>query len=81
MWNSILRHSKQVKNLSNIIRHESKAKTQECMPHMNSWQVHSYGEELQCTSVRVPIIQQATDVLVEIAAASVNPIDTYMKGK
>ena len=48
---------------------------------MCAWQVHSYGgtEELQLScSVRDPVISKPDDVLVNVAAASVNPIDVAM---
>lgn len=47
---------------------------------MKAWQVHSYNEELQLTPARIPIISQPNDVLVRVEAASVNPLDTYMRG-
>ncbi|XP_066991829.2 reticulon-4-interacting protein 1 homolog, mitochondrial [Anabrus simplex] len=48
---------------------------------MLAWQIHSYGglEELQLSkSFRVPKIKSPDDVLVEVAASSVNPIDVAM---
>lgn len=48
---------------------------------MFAWQVHSYNEELQLTKARFPIITQPNEILIKVEAASVNPIDTYMKGR
>lgn len=50
---------------------------------MFSWTLHSYGgvEELQSGGSRVPIISEPDDVLVQVKAASVNPIDALMLGK
>ncbi|KAE8747807.1 hypothetical protein FOCC_FOCC005420 [Frankliniella occidentalis] len=48
---------------------------------MCAWQVHSYGgtEELQLScSVRQPVVTKPDDVLVNVAASSVNPIDVAM---
>ena len=47
---------------------------------MKSWQVHSYGglEELQLTNSRIPVIRNPNDVIVQVSAASVNPIDVAM---
>lgn len=48
---------------------------------MCAWQVHSYGgtEELQLScSVRDPVISKPDDVLVNVSASSVNPIDVAM---
>ncbi|KAK3597300.1 hypothetical protein CHS0354_010931 [Potamilus streckersoni] len=50
---------------------------------MSAWQIFQYGgnEELtQTTTARVPNILKPTDLLIEIHAASVNPIDTMMRG-
>ncbi|XP_034251328.1 reticulon-4-interacting protein 1 homolog, mitochondrial [Thrips palmi] len=46
-----------------------------------AWQVHAYGgvEELQLScSVREPVISKPDDVLVNVSASSVNPIDVAM---
>jgi hypothetical protein len=51
---------------------------------MLAWQIHSYGglEELKLSeSVRIPHIKGPNDVLIEISASSVNPIDVAMMGK
>ncbi|XP_011311536.1 reticulon-4-interacting protein 1, mitochondrial [Fopius arisanus] len=47
---------------------------------MQSWQIHTYGDtkELKLASVRMPVISRPTDVLVQVQAASVNPIDVDM---
>lgn len=46
---------------------------------MKAWQVHSYGEDLQCCCIRHPIITKPSQLLVQIVAASVNPIDVEMQ--
>ena len=44
--------------------------------------VLSGNEELSLsTSTRIPNIQSPKDILVEVHAASVNPIDVMMRGK
>lgn len=46
-----------------------------------AWQIHAYGgvEELQLScSVREPVISKPDDVLVNVSACSVNPIDVAM---
>lgn len=48
---------------------------------MKTWQVHSYGEDLQCVSLRIPIIQKPSELLIKVEASSINPIDVAMKGK
>lgn len=51
---------------------------------MAAWQIHSYGglEELQLSkSVRKPYLLNPNDVLIKVAASSVNPIDIAMMGK
>lgn len=47
---------------------------------MQAWQIHSYNglNDLQLSNVRIPVINQPTDVLVKVQAASVNPIDVAM---
>ncbi|XP_063982480.1 reticulon-4-interacting protein 1, mitochondrial [Diachasmimorpha longicaudata] len=47
---------------------------------MQAWQIHSYGDtkELKLSSARMPVISRPTDVLVQVEAASVNPIDAAM---
>lgn len=49
---------------------------------MTAWTIHSYGdiEELQFEETRIPIIRHPQDVLVEVKAASLNPIDSFMLG-
>lgn len=50
---------------------------------MSAWHIHSYGsnEELMLsTNSRVPTIHRPWDVLVEVHAASVNPVDIKMRG-
>lgn len=59
---------------------------QQCSHHpgkMEGWQIHEYGgiELLQCNEhIKIPTINSPTDVLVEVKAASVNPIDVAMMG-
>lgn len=49
---------------------------------MKAWQIHSYGDisEMQFNSCRLPVIKSPTEVLVEVKAASLNPIDILMLG-
>lgn len=47
---------------------------------MKAWQIHSYGEPLQLTEARIPFISNPDDVLVQIDASSVNPIDRIILG-
>lgn len=50
---------------------------------MKGWQIHEYGgiELLQYNEhIKIPTINSPTDVLVEVRAASVNPIDVAMMG-
>lgn len=49
---------------------------------MQAWQIHSYGDlsELQLTQARIPLIQNPTDILVQVEAASINPIDKAIIG-
>ena len=50
---------------------------------MSSWQIEQYGNigELQLTSTKkLPTIRLPDEVLIEVHAASVNPIDTLMMG-
>ncbi|XP_052811847.1 reticulon-4-interacting protein 1 homolog, mitochondrial-like [Mya arenaria] len=50
---------------------------------MKAWQIHQYGgnEELVLsTEARVPEIKKPKEILIEIHAASVNPIDVVMRG-
>lgn len=48
---------------------------------MKSWQIHSYGDNLQLGNARIPLISNPDDVLIRVDAASVNPIDRIMLGK
>jgi hypothetical protein len=51
---------------------------------MFAWQIHSYGglEELQLSkTARIPHIKRPNDVLIQVSASSVNPIDIAMMGK
>lgn len=49
---------------------------------IKSWQVHSYGEieELQESTTRIPQLHDPNEVLINVEAASINPIDVYMLG-
>lgn len=44
-----------------------------------AWQVDSYNGDLTLRKLRTPRIESPTDMLVEVKAASVNPIDVRMK--
>ncbi|KAK6187501.1 hypothetical protein SNE40_005510 [Patella caerulea] len=49
---------------------------------MLAWQIHSYGGNDQLTlsaTNRIPMIKNPNDILVEVHAASVNPIDIRMR--
>ncbi|EFA04391.1 reticulon-4-interacting protein 1, mitochondrial [Tribolium castaneum] len=48
----------------------------------NAWQVHSYGDisELQFGKIRIPQIRHSDEVLINVEAASLNPIDNLMLG-
>jgi len=51
---------------------------------MLAWQLHCYGglEELQLSeTARIPQIKSPNDVLIEVCASSINPIDLAMMGK
>lgn len=51
---------------------------------MPAWQIHSYGglEELQLSeTARIPQIKDPDDVLIQVCASSINPIDLAMMGK
>lgn len=51
---------------------------------MLAWQIHGYGdlEELKLSkTVRIPLMKGPDDVLIQIAATSINPIDLAMMGK
>nr|CAH7745937.1 unnamed protein product [Callosobruchus chinensis] len=47
-----------------------------------SWKLHEYGDvnNLRLEPTRLPIIRKPNEVLVQVEAASVNPIDLYMIG-
>lgn len=50
---------------------------------MLAWQIHGYGglEELKLSkTARIPHIKGSNDVLIQIAATSINPIDLAMMG-
>lgn len=51
---------------------------------MSGWQIHEYGgvEILQCSDgIKIPPIKDPNDVLIEVNAASINPIDIAMMGE
>jgi hypothetical protein len=51
---------------------------------MLAWQIHCYGglEELQLSkTARIPQIKGPNDVLIQVSASSINPIDLAMMGK
>ncbi|KAF7281482.1 hypothetical protein GWI33_004728 [Rhynchophorus ferrugineus] len=47
-----------------------------------AWSIHSYGDidELQLAPKRIPIINDPDEVLIQVKAASLNPIDSFMLG-
>lgn len=47
---------------------------------MKAWQLHSYGDDFQLTAARIPHIKHPDEILVNVEAASINPIDLAMKG-
>ena len=59
----------------------TKVKIQE-QCRVNAWQVHSYGDinELQRGNIRMPQICEPNQLLINVEAASVNPIDIFMLG-
>lgn len=51
---------------------------------MRAWQIHQYGgnEELTLSdSVTIPKIKDPKGILINVHAASINPIDCRMRGK
>ena len=51
---------------------------------MSAWQIHGFGgtDQLKLShSVKVPPLLGPKDVLVEVHAASVNPVDLQMLGE
>jgi hypothetical protein len=51
---------------------------------MSAWQLYKYGPLSELTlsnTVHVPVIRRPGHVLVEVHAASVNPVDVMMVGK
>ena len=49
---------------------------------MKAWQIERYGTtaELTLSTAPTPILRNPDDILIEVHAASVNPIDTRMLG-
>lgn len=50
---------------------------------MKAWHIHRYGnaDELKLETVSLPIIRRPSDILIEVKATSINPIDTRMIGR
>lgn len=50
---------------------------------IQAWQIHAYGgiDELKLSSTKVPPLLKPSDVLIQVDASSVNPIDVAMTGK
>ena len=51
---------------------------------MSSWQIHEYGgvDKLKLAhDVEVPVVKKPDDVLVEVHAASVSPVDVKNMGQ
>ncbi|XP_050306715.1 reticulon-4-interacting protein 1 homolog, mitochondrial [Anthonomus grandis grandis] len=72
-----------IRNSLNQIRHFSQpARKLKTAQKMSAWSIHSYGdiEELQLGENRIPVISDPEEILVEVKAASVNPIDSFMLG-
>ncbi|XP_046585520.1 LOW QUALITY PROTEIN: reticulon-4-interacting protein 1 homolog, mitochondrial-like [Haliotis rubra] len=50
---------------------------------MSAWQIHQYGGNEEFTlsrTAKVPTIHSPEELLIEVHAASVNPIDVHMRG-
>ncbi|XP_060571194.1 reticulon-4-interacting protein 1 homolog, mitochondrial-like [Ruditapes philippinarum] len=78
--------SRQIKMTSNLclVRHcsTSTGVRRKMKPRMKAWQIHQYGgnEELVLSeTAKIPEIKNPKDILIEIHAASVNPIDVRMR--
>ncbi|KAL3280984.1 hypothetical protein HHI36_004209 [Cryptolaemus montrouzieri] len=69
------RFKSEIRQLSGALAEEKLAD----QSRMQSWQVHSYGEDMLLSSIRIPIVYDTNEVLIQVEAASVNPIDVYMK--
>ncbi|XP_045196700.2 reticulon-4-interacting protein 1 homolog, mitochondrial-like [Mercenaria mercenaria] len=70
----------------NLDRHSSTSTSsgvkRKVKPRMKAWQIYQYGgnEELTLSSsAKIPEIKNPKDLLIEIHAASVNPIDVRMR--
>ena len=51
---------------------------------MKAWVIYYYGDNKQFNlsdSVQMPILNSPKDVLIEVSASSVNPIDIRRRGK
>ncbi|XP_074661586.1 NAD(P)H oxidoreductase RTN4IP1, mitochondrial-like [Tubulanus polymorphus] len=52
--------------------------------HMSQWQIKKYGKENSCLNLEqnatVPHINNPTDVLIQVYASSINPLDVLMRG-
>ncbi|KAH0540056.1 reticulon-4-interacting protein 1, mitochondrial-like [Cotesia glomerata] len=64
-----------VSNLSINIIKRNKSRIQ-------AWQIHAYGnlDEINLSTIRMPIISKPSEVIVKVEASSVNPIDISMIG-
>ncbi|KAJ8673591.1 hypothetical protein QAD02_004853 [Eretmocerus hayati] len=47
---------------------------------IQAWQIHSYGglDELKLSKAKIPVMSNPNDVLIQVEASSVNPIDVAM---
>lgn len=85
---NVLGVSEQWRNISTVLEEESqteKPKKQFATVEtvMKCWQLETYGgiKELHMKdNVSVPIVRSPYDVLVEVCASSVNPLDVIMCG-
>lgn len=79
---SIFRLGSNLLSINRAITTEVKEKVKD-HGKIKSWQIHSYGglEELQLMQTRAPIIKRPDDLLVQVVASSVNPIDLAMISK
>lgn len=52
-------------------------------PKMRAWRIHEYGpiSNLNLEEARIPLIDSPNKLLVEVKAASLNPIDILMLGE
>ncbi|XP_046365433.2 reticulon-4-interacting protein 1 homolog, mitochondrial-like [Haliotis rufescens] len=67
----------QISNQHNQVVHKSTRSS------MSAWQIHQYGGNEEFTlshTAKVPTIHSPDELLIEVHAASVNPIDVRMRG-